>query len=464
MSLFRHVRVFLDAWSAENKKNKLDRTAWRDTEFLPAALEMTETPPSPIGRAIVWGIMAAAIAALLWSCFSFVDTVAIAEGRLVPEGRLRSVEAAQQGVVRAIRVREGQHVTAGQILIELDPTITDAEASTARTELSTAALTRARDNALLAFAAGRTATLIAPAGAALDALEAEQLLVSSRIAEYQAKLISGSYRKAGAEAAARAADAEISKLRRTLPLLKEALDLQEGLEREGFGAKQRLLQQQQAYYTAVADLEAQIAKLAEARAQVASLASDGVQTRQEFITKAAQERAEAEGVVVTRGNVVTAADTRTGMQLLRAPVTGTIQEITITNIGEVPEVGKPLITIVPDGEPLVVEALLLNKDAGFVRAGMLAAIKLDAYPFTRYGTLKARVERVSPDATVDQQRGLVFPVRLKITDQRLMVDGKQAALSPGMSSSAEIVTGTRRVIEYIWSPVARSLREAGRER
>ena len=91
-------------------------------------------------------------------------------------------------------------------------------------------------------------------------------------------------------------------------------------------------------------------------------------------------------------------------------------------------------------------------------------LKLDAYPFTRYGTLKARVERVSPDATVDQQRGLVFPVRLKITDQRLMVDGKQAALSPGMSSSAEIVTGTRRVIEYIWSPVARSLREAGRER
>jgi hemolysin D len=95
---------------------------------------------------------------------------------------------------------------------------------------------------------------------------------------------------------------------------------------------------------------------------------------------------------------------------------------------------------------------------------MPAIIKLEAYPFTRYGVLKARVERVSPDATVDQRRGLVFPVRLTITDRTLMVDGHQAAITPGMTASAEIVTGSRRVIEFLWSPIARSMREAGRER
>ena len=138
--------------------------------------------------------------------------------------------------------------------------------------------------------------------------------------------------------------------------------------------------------------------------------------------------------------------------------------MSVTNIGEVPEVGKPLITIVPDGEPLVVEALLLNRDAGFVHAGQHAAIKLDAYPFTRYGSPQSVVARVSTDATVDRRRGLVYPVRLVIPHPTLMVDGRRATLSPGMMVSVEIVTGSRRVIEFLWSPVARSVSEAGRER
>ena len=288
--------------------------------------------------------------------------------------------------------------------------------------------------------------------------------MAARIAEFDARRASGVQRRAGAEATARASMAEIQKLKQTLPLLKEALDLQVDLERQGFGARQKLLQQQQAYVTAQSDLNAQFAKLDEARAQVAALGGEAAQAREEFISKAAQEQAEAEGIMITRGNLVREADQKRGLQILRAPVSGTIQEVTITNIGEVPEVGKPLITIVPDGEPLVVEALLLNKDAGFVRKGMNAAIKLEAYPFFRYGTLKAVVERVSPDATVDQQRGLVFPVRLRLVSNQLLVDGRTAPLSLGMMASAEIVTGTRRVVKYLWSPIARSLREAGRER
>lgn len=159
-----------------------------------------------------------------------------------------------------------------------------------------------------------------------------------------------------------------------------------------------------------------------------------------------------------------AADQREGLQLLRAPVSGTVQEITVTNIGEVPEIGKPLVTIVPDGEPLVVEALLLNQDVGFVRKGMHAIVKLEAYPFTRYGVLSATVEHVSPDATVDEKRGLVFPVRLTLDSQQLFVDGKLAPLSPGMALQAEIVTGLRRVIEYLWSPIVKTLSQAGKEK
>ena len=124
---------------------------------------------------------------------------------------------------------------------------------------------------------------------------------------------------------------------------------------------------------------------------------------------------------------------------------------TVTNIGEV-----------PDGEPLVVEALLLNRDAGFVCAGMAAVIKLEAYPFTRYGVLHAWVERVSPDATVDQQRGLVFPIRIKPSTSDLDSGAQHMILSPGIAVSAEVRTGSRRVIEYLRSPIARTMTEAGK--
>jgi hemolysin D len=464
MTLMHHARVFADAWSAETRRRKVGDKDWTERDFLPAAIEVAETPPSPVGRAIIWTIILAALTAIVWVCLAKVDTVAVAEGRLVPEGRLRSVEAAEQGVIRAIHVHEGQHVTKGQVLIELDPTVAEAEAATARTELATALLTRSRDNALLGYAAGRAANVAAPGGAESSAVEAERQLVSSRIDEYRAKMASLAQRRIGAEATVVAAQAEVVKVRRTLPLLKEALDLQQGLAREGFGARQKLLLQQQAYVSAEQDLQGQIAKLAEARAQVASLGGEAAQAREEFVANAAQERAEAEGVVMTRGNVVRAANQRRGLQRLTAPVSGTVQELVVTNIGEVSEVGKPLITIVPDGEPLVVEALLLNRDVGFVRPGMDAIIKLEAFPFTRYGVLKAKVMRVSPDATVDQQRGLVFPVRLNLTSGHIQADGRATSLSPGMSTSVEIITGSRRLIEYLWSPIARATSEAARER
>jgi hemolysin D len=107
---------------------------------------------------------------------------------------------------------------------------------------------------------------------------------------------------------------------------------------------------------------------------------------------------------------------------------------------------------------------VLGRDIGFVHVGDLAVVKLEAYPFTRYGTLSGEVIQVSPDAIVDEKRGLVFPVRVRPSQTHLRVDRREALLSAGMSASVEIVTGKRRVIEFVWSPLARTVSEAGRER
>ncbi len=458
------ARTIVTAWKAESERRRARQGRPVETDFLAADLEVMETPPSPIGRIMIWTILAATAASLIWAFAAEVDTVAVAEGRLVPEGRLRTVEAADQGVIRAIHVREGAHVNAGDVLIELDPTIADADQRSAKTELSTASLTRARDNALLSYAAGGPSGVASPTGAASPAVEAERQLVAARIAEYEQKREGLLQRRAGAEAAARAAEAEIVKLARTLPLLNEQLGSQKDLERQDFDARQKRLAAEQAYVAAEQDLVGQRAKLEEARAQVTAMDRDAAQARQEFIGRAAQERAEAEGVVATRADAVKKADEKKGRQILTAPVSGVVQEVTVTTIGETPEVGKPLVTIVPDGEPLVAEALLLNRDAGFVRKGQTAAVKLEAYPFTRYGVVPAHVERVSPDATVDQHRGLVFPIRLKLSQSTISVDGKAEPLTAGMSVTVEVVTGRRRVIDYLWSPIAKATQEAGRER
>lgn len=464
MSLMDHVRVLIDSWRAEDLRRRNAHARRIETQFLPAALEVTETPPSPIGRAILWTIIAVTFAALLWSCLARVETVAVAEGRLVPTGRLRSVEALEPGQVRTIAVSEGQHVRSGDLLIELDPTQAEADTRSAGTELSTAGLTLARANALLAYAAGRGSGLAVPPNSPPDAVQAEEQLVAARISAYEAKRSSIAERRQGAEASARSSDAEIAKIQRTLPILRGQLDDQKVLEEKGFGARQKVLQLQQAIIASEGDMASQQARKDEAQAQVASLNSDFAELRQEFVTQAAQERTDAEALTATRGDALEKADQKRRLQTMLAPVSGTIQAVSVTTIGEVVESGKPVVTLVPDGEELVVEALVLNRDVGFVRKGEPVVVKLEAYPFMRYGTIDAVVSEVSPDAIVDEKRGLVFPARIKLLQNRIMVDGKVVILSSGMSVTAEIVTGKRTVINYLWSPVAKAVNEAGRER
>ena len=175
-------------------------------------------------------------------------------------------------------------------------------------------------------------------------------------------------------------------------------------------------------------------------------------------------RRREKGLAATRGDALRKAQHKRGLQTLTAPVGGIVQAVSVTTPGEVAETCKPIVTLVADGEALVVEALVLGRDIGFVHTGDPAVVKLEAYPFTRYGTLSGQVIQVSPDAIVDEKRGLVFPVRVKLSRAHLTVAGRRALLSAGMSASVEIVTGKRRVIDFVRSPVAKTVSEAGRER
>lgn len=440
-----------------------------ESGFLPAALEILETPPSPVGRSILWLIVAAASVALVWASFSQIDIVASAEGRVIPRARLQSVEAVEAGIIRAIHVREGQLVRAGDPLIGLDPTFADADTQSAAVEYATARLARARSDALLAHADGRSDEFVAPEGADPAAAAAEAVAVRARIAALRAQLSALDSRVAGARAARDSAEAERLALEETVPLIEQQFEARRQLAERGFAAPALVAQWQERLVTQRRALEARRADERRADAEVAMLTRERARALEDFRAQAAAERAEAEAITATRQQSVRRAEAREGFQILTAPVDGIVNEVAVTTLGEVVEAGGPLVTIVPAGEELIVEALILNRDVGFVRPGREVVVKLEAYPFTRHGHMEGVVEHVSADAIADEQRGLVFPARVRITGSRLRDVGASAAdtasaLTPGMSAQVEVITGRRRVIAYLLSPIARATSEAARER
>ncbi|WP_305674761.1 HlyD family type I secretion periplasmic adaptor subunit [Phenylobacterium sp.] len=300
--------------------------------------------------------------------------------------------------------------------------------------------------------------------ACVTACEADGLIdIDASIREYQARRGGVLERRAAGAATVRLADANIAKLEQTIPLASRQREAYETLAAKGYSSKLRLIQEQERAVALRQELRAEQARRDEALAQVASLNRELAQIAEGFAGQAALERAEAEAIVATRGAAVRKTDQRQALQTLTAPVSGIVQEVSVTTLGQVAEVGQTLITIVPDGERLVLEGLVLNKDISALRADAAVAVKLEAYPFTRYGTLKGVLEHVSPDAVVDEKRGLVFPARIRLTGVGDATNSRTMRLSPGMAATAEIVTGRRRVIDYLWSPIAKSVSEAGRE-
>lgn len=509
------------------RARRAERARRIETQFLPASLEVLETPPSPIGRAILWLILIAATAALAWAFLARVDVVAVAEGRVIPRGRLQNVEAAEAGMVRALHVEEGQRVRAGDLLVELDPTIADADAAVAQREYATAQLARARADALLAFAAsGAETPMVAPEGADPVAAAAEAQAAHARIVTLRERLGGLDQRIAGAIAARSASEETRLGLEETLPLAEEQLRARQSLLERGFAPRLQVLREEERVVSMRREVRARAAEQRQAAAEIALLRRERAQALEEFRAEAAAEKAEAEAIVATRAQSVRAAEARASWRSLRSPVDGVVHEIAVTTVGEVVEAGAPLLTIVPAGaglgsEQLIVEALVLNRDVGFVRVGARAIVKLEAYPFTRHGYLDGVVEFVSPDAVADEARGLVFPARIRITGLRLRnvmparlhtregnsttdtsggagmhgqtatrdLDGDGAPrragavtraspahivraafdasalpITPGMAAQVEIITGRRSVVSYVLSPIARATGEAGRER
>lgn len=477
--LARHWAVLKESWKQQNEA-QANAKPQSDHEFLPAALEIMEKPPSPGSRWLLLSLCALFTIALVWSFIGRVDVVATASGKVIPSGNVKIIQPIEIGSVRKIHVKNGQHVEAGQLLVELDPTLAGAEVAQASQGLLTAEVIAARNTALLDHLQGRSSRFRAPAGTPADITITQENFVRTSIAEYEGERGSLIQQRAEQGAELAGAEAEISKLRQTLPLIEQQLEARKELTEKGYFSKIRLLEYEQQKVEHIQNIAVQEANASKARAAMANIDAQLARLRGSFGKNAVTELAEAQEKSGISREEVTKAARRQELQQLRAPVSGTVQQLVISTIGGVVQPAQALMIIVPDDSSVVVEANIMNKDIGFIREGQRVRVKLEAFNFTDYGIVPGVVESISRDAIdmnqagqqqqrdqrgrAQPQQGLVYSARIRLNQRTIRVRGRDQIIGPGLAAQAEIKTGERRIIDFLLSPIAQTMDEAGRER
>ncbi|MDP2066332.1 MAG: HlyD family type I secretion periplasmic adaptor subunit [Burkholderiaceae bacterium] len=456
--LARYTAVFKAAWAHRAELAGPQRLA-DEAAFLPAALSLQDTPVHPAPRRLAGALIALFVLALVWAVFGQIDIVAVAPGRIIVSDRTKVIQPLEASVVKSVRVKDGDRVQAGQVLVELDPTMARADTANVQEQLQAAASEAQRTAALLpALASGHPPSLPPGADAATRALlQAEWQDIGAKLAKLDAE----AERRQAETATVQAA---IAKLEATVPMARQREADFRRLVDQGYISGHATQDKTRERVELEQDLVTQRARLAEAQ----SARHETQQTRAALRAETQRQLGERHAQARTRQQQLIAEDTkarqRERLTQLTAPVAGVVQQLAIHSVGGVVTPAQPLMIVVPDSPGVSAEVAIANLDIGFVNAGQSATVKLETFPYTRYGTVVAQVSVVSADAVTDEKKGSYYPAVLTLSQKDMAIDGKRIPLSPGMNLTAEIKTGHRRVIDYLLSPVQRAGSESLRER
>lgn len=470
----------------------------RDREFLPAALEILETPPAPLPVALMLALCAFTAAAIVWSVFGKLEVQAIARGKILGGHHANTIQPLESGKVAALQVENGSHVHKGDLLMtmEISEQKADQVASSdalfaARAELArrrVAIVTAHRltsdnqhtsvpqirfDSAIPQnFRTREKAILLADLGQLFDTLSDIDKQIEQRDAT-SARLNMG-----------------ISVEKDLIKTLQERVKVREDSLKIEFGTKTNLIDARESLQKSQTSLASDSGQLIETRAAISELKSQKIKAISQFVATNESLASEVARKADDMAQQFNKAAARLDRTRLVAPIDGTVQQLAVTTIGQVVTPGQQLLVIVPDHRQLVIEATISNQDIGFVKVGQDAVIKLDAFPYTRFGTLHAKVIKIANDAVDEQdakraqanetalansanlatplaqgqQQDFVFPVTLSLDADAMKINGTVIPLSSGMTVYAEIVTDKRRVIDYVLSPISKIKSEAMKQR
>lgn len=433
-------------------------------EFLPAAIEVEQTPSSKAGRVIIWVIVILFTLAAIWAYFGKVDIVAVAQGKVIPSEHIKHIQPLEAAKIKAIHIKEGQYVKKGDALITLDGTQTQADVERFSHEIQEREANIKRfqlfeqwlESLAVVDLKGSESQTLTPLN--------QQHLLNQQQAELKSRLSAFKNEKRKQLAEKAMTQGEVTKKQRILPVLKERVDALETLLKKDYGSKLQFLELKQELIEEEQDLLIQQSRTEQLDASIQSI-QDQVdtlisETRLNNLNQLQESQLQLAGL---KQELIKASE-RNQQQLLTAPISGQVQQLAVHTVGGVVTPAQALMVIVPQESQMEVEAMILNKDIGFVHEGQKAEVKIDTFNFTKYGLIDAEISSISDDAIQDENLGLVYTARFKLSKEELQVDERMVRLSPGMSVTAEVKTGKRRLIEYFLSPLLRYKQESLGER
>jgi hemolysin D len=436
-------------------------------DFAPDLLAIQERPPARLPRVLLATVAVLIALLIVWATFAKLDIIASADGRLVPMTFTKIVQPADAGVVTEILVKDGDLVAEGQVLIRLDPRLSQADTQAFGTEVALRKLTLRRIEDELADRPS-----LPKAGDRMD-LYAQ---IDGRFRAQRQAYLDGVAQEHEAQNRARAdlaaAQQVLSKLSQTLPMYKQSAEAYRKLVQEGFVGELAATDKAREAVEKEQDLKAQASNVVSLQAAIVQSDRRVAALRSQYRSQLTTERGETVALLNRSGQELEKSNVKAGMLDIRAPYAGVVKDLAVTTKGAVVAAGSTLLNVVPVNEPMQAEVLLKNEDVGFVAEGQIARVKVAAYPFQKYGLLEGKVKLVSADSADPKQAQpgqpptLTYRALVKLDTTRLQsaATGEQLTLTPGMLVAAEIHQGRRTVLEYLLSPVRKVAQEAARER
>lgn len=441
-------------------------------DFAPSLLAIQESPPARLPRAVMYAVGVLFVILLLWALIGKLDIIASAEGRLVPQTYVKIVQPADAGIVQEILVKEGETVKAGQVLMRMDTQIARADAKTIETDLALRSLQLRRIDAELA---GKP--LVRKPDDPADLFGQIDAQYRDRRLSYQDALGQAQEALKKAQRDYDAGKEILAKLREVTPIFKAQADAYTDMGKDGYAAQVMVRDKQREYLEKARDLRAQEETVASLAAGMAQAGKQLNQITSKYHSELQNERVEAVGQHSKLQQEQVKQEHKTGLLELKASQAGIVKDLVTHTIGTVVSPGTVLLSLVPENEPLVAEVMVNNDDVGFVYAQQKVKVKLAAYPFQKYGMLDGEVIHVGPDASEGDSNQkstkdpkdkpapqLGYKALIALKSQVLSAQGEQLKLVPGMQVIAEIKQGRRTVMEYLLSPVQKTLHDSGRER
>lgn len=455
--MMKKINRFIQKIHKKNDNNLKEE----EIEFLPAALEVIEMPPSPVGRTVLWTLFALIIVIFVWVMVGSVDEVAVANGKIIPNGQVKTVQAEDKGVVKEIYVTEGQIVKKGDLLIELDTTITEADVTSLKHQVAYYSLDIDRllaEQSNVPFNAKEYPDLEAK-----DILF-QQNLYNSRLAEYNAKMAVARSSMMQAESSVTSSESGYQKVAALFEIAKEKEERVLKLANENAISTFVLLEHQSKRIELQEDMQTQ-------QAEIAKMQWAKVQAQQQMDSIVAERNRDITTTLVEDKKQLAAyqeelkkAQEKNRLSHITAPIDGRVSQLAIHTVGGVVTAAQGLMEIVPEDATLQVEAWVQNKDIGFVQTGQSAEVKVETFSFQKFGTIDAEITEISPNAVEDKDKGRVYRVMLDLEKNSFIVNGQEVGLSSGMTATGEIKIRQKRIIEFFLDPFRQYKSEALRER